>query len=117
MSLSPATLIGVPRVGVRVGGAGGRAGQELVLEILMQVANGEDYVALRSIRGFHGSAPSQLYGFVQALRLPEPWVSPLCKVSNIMVPGGSCELQVEYEKRLAQRSESGDTLDSTRYYV
>lgn len=58
MSLSPVTLIGVPGVGVRFGGAGGRAGQELVLEILMQVANGKDYVALRSSRGFHGSAPS-----------------------------------------------------------
>lgn len=100
-----------------MGGAGGRAGQELVLEILMQIANGKDYVSLCSSKGFHGSAPSQLYGFVQALRLPEPWVSPLCKVSNIMVLGGSCELQVEYEKCLAQRSESGDTVDSTWYYV
>lgn len=117
MSLSPATLIGVPGAGVGVGGTGGRAGQELVLEILMQIANGKDYVSLCSSKGFHGSAPSQLYGFVQALRLPEPWVSPLCKVSNIMVPGGSCQLQVDYEKRLAQRSESGDTVDSTRYYV
>lgn len=44
----------------RGSGRQGRAGQELVLEILMQVANGEDYVALCSSRGFHGSAPSQL---------------------------------------------------------
>lgn len=67
----------------------GWAGQGLVLEILMQVVNGKDYVSLRSRKGFHGSAPSQLYGFVQVLWLPELWVSPLCKVSNIiMVPRG-----------------------------
>lgn len=89
----------------------------LVLEILMQVANDKEYVSLRSRKGFHGSAPSQLYDFVQVLYSLSCGFLLFERSVTLWSPGGSCELHVEYEKRLAQHSESGDTLDSARYYL